>query len=382
MPLSLSPKLRRNIARIIPFGIIWLVMSWVFLINDLSLTRSQNINPDTDITITVPVFIFASLAVTVFGLMIGAFEMVVLEKRFNRFSLTKKIAYKFAIYLFLTLLIISVAYPIAASIEAGTPIYDPEIWRKMGRFFISATFVNTLVQLAFSLLLSVLYAVVSENLGYNVLRNLVTGKYHTPTVEERIFMFLDMKNSTTIAEQLGHVRYFELLRAYYDMMSDAIIDSWGEVYQYIGDEVVITWKADQGFRENNCVNCFLGIKDSFERSRNDFLVKYGAVPDFKAGMHVGEVTTGEVGALKREIVFTGDVLNTAARLQSLCKEHYKDLIISSEIYTNLEDKDNLATQALGAFTLKGKSKRTELYAVARKRRSNVSDRAKTSGVSP
>ena len=361
--MPLSPKLRRNIARIIPFGVIWLVMSWVFLISDLTLTRSQNINPDTDITLTLPVFIFASVAVAIVGLMVGTFEMVVLEKRFSHLSLTKKIVYKFAIYLLLTLLIISVAYPIAASIEARTPIYDPEVWLKMGRFFISATFVNTLVQLAFSLLLSVFYATVSENLGYNVLRNLVTGRYHTPTVEERIFMFLDMKDSTTIAEQLGHVRYFELLRAYYDLMSDAIINSRGEVYQYIGDEVVITWKADQGFRENNCINCFLGIKESLEHRRNNFLTKYGALPDFKAGLHVGEVTTGEVGALKREIVFTGDVLNTAARLQSLCKKYSKDLIISSEIYKNLEDLNDFEVQALGDFTLKGKSKSTGLYAI-------------------
>lgn len=222
---------------------------------------------------------------------------------------------------------------------------------------------NTLGQLAFSVLLSVLYAAVSENLGHNVLRNLVTGKYHRPTVEERIFMFLDMKDSTTIAEQLGHVRYFELLRAYYNMMSDPIINSLGEVYQYTGDEVVVTWRAYQGFKDNNCIHCFLGIKESLERSRSDFLVKYGAVPDFKAGMHVGEVTTSEVGALKREIVFTGDVLNTAARLQSLCKKHNEDPIISSEIYTNLEDKDILTIQALGEITLQGKSKLTELFAV-------------------
>jgi len=341
------------------------VTSWVFLISDLTLTRKQNINPDTDITVSVPVFIFASLAMTIFGLLIGVFEMVVLEKRFSHLSLIKKVVYKFAIYLFLTLLIVFVAYPIAASIEASSPIYDLEVWRKMRRFLVSATFANNLVQLAFSLLLSVLYAAVSENLGFNVLRNLVTGKYHRPTVEERIFMFLDMKDSTTIAEKLGHLQYFELLRSFYNMMSDAIINSRGEVYQYIGDEVVITWRSDQGFKKNHCINCFLDIKESLEHKQDDFLIRYGAVPDFKAGMHVGEVTTGEIGALKREIFFAGDVLNTAARLQSLCKEYQEDLIVSSEIYTNLEDNSIFTVQDLGNFTLKGKSSFTSLYAVER-----------------
>ena len=44
--------------------------------------------------------------------------------------------------------------------------------------------------------------------------------------------------------------------------------------------------------------------------------KFGVNPDFKAGIHLGEVTTGEIGALKKEIIFTGDVLNTTARIQA------------------------------------------------------------------
>jgi len=361
--MALSLKFKRNLSRILPFGFIWFLTSWVFLISDLSLTRNQNINPDTDITLTLPVIIFGNITMVLFGLLIGAFEMVVLEKRFRNYSSGRKIIYKLGLYLVMCLLIISIAYPIAASIESNTTILNPEIWKKLLRFFTSYTSLNTIIQLGFAIFLSVIYAAISENLGHVVLRNLLTGKYHSPIIEKRVFMFLDMNDSTTIAEKLGHVVYFQLLREYYELMSDPIINHSGEVYQYIGDEVVISWKEEQGFIHNNCIRCFEEIKTNLQKHSTKFIKNFGVAPDFKAGIHVGEVTTGEIGALKKEIVFTGDVLNTTSRIQSLCKEFNTDLIISEDVYSNIESKDKLSAKPLGSVPLKGKIQLPKLFSV-------------------
>jgi adenylate cyclase len=175
-------------------------------------------------------------------------------------------------------------------------------------------------------------------------------------------MFLDMKNSTTIAEQLGHQRYFELLHLYYDTMSDAIINHYGEVYQYIGDEVVVSWKAEVGLENRNCIRCFQEIKAALHGTTARFEKQFGLVPDFKAAMHIGEVTTGEIGALKKEIVFTGDVVNTTARIQEQCKKHKVDLIISEALRLALNEPLN--TQTLGEVTFKGKTQPTLIHAVA------------------
>ena len=70
-------------------------------------------------------------------------------------------------------------------------------------------------------------------------------------------MFLDMNDSTSIAEQLGHIKYFKLLREFYSDLSEAIINHMGEVCQYIGDEVVISWKVKSGLANGNCVKCNL-----------------------------------------------------------------------------------------------------------------------------
>lgn len=359
----MSPQFRRNLSRVLPFGAIWLVISWFSIINDLTLTRNQNLNPDTDVTMTFPVMIFASLASISVGLLVGYLEMVRLQRRFRHLSFLRGLTIKLLHYLLIMIVIVVCLYPVAASIESGLSIFDTEILEKVGRFLVSFTFLNTLIQLGFSLMISLIYAGFSEHLGHQFLQKLVTGKYHKPKEEHRIFMFLDMNESTTFAEKLGHIKYFDLLQDYYDIMSDPIIEHEGEVYQYVGDEVVITWKAKEGTARNNCIACFFGIEENLKRHAPIFREKYGVVPHFKAGIHIGEVTTGEIGSLKKEIVFTGDVLNAAARIQGLCKKYQKSLLISKELWDNLESSDLLDFNYVGTETLRGKKVSSDIYEV-------------------
>ena len=252
-------------------------------------------------------------------------------------------------------------YPIAASIELGVSLENSEVWEKFKLFWTSWAFMGTAVQLSFSLFLSLLYAAISENLGHSVLINFFTGKYHRPKQEERIFMFLDMKSSTTIAEELGHVRYFKFLQRYYDDMGDAIIEYQGEVYQYVGDEIVLTWPKKIGINHYNCLRCFFAMKQALLGKAINYETEFGFIPDFKAGMHIGSVTTGEIGTLKKEIVFTGDVLNTAARIQYLCNETGNHLLVTEEMIDKLQLGTELANHNLGEFNLKGKTKNIVIY---------------------
>src|SRR5690606_30234238 len=87
---------------------------------------------------------------------------------------------------------------------------------------------------------------VYDNFGSGVLWKFITGKYYLPRQEERIFMFLDLKSSTTIAEKIGSKRFFELLKEIFQDITEPIMDSLGEIYQYVGDEVVITWTMRNG----------------------------------------------------------------------------------------------------------------------------------------
>ena len=362
MFLKLSPRAKRNISRIIPFGVIWLVVGWYDLFIDAVATGNQNLRPSTDITLTFEVFVFASIAVTIVGLVVGTIEVLWLGNLFVNRPFWQKIIYKTGFYAFFLIIVILTTYPIAAGIELGTSPFDEPVRSKLQNFATSLEFLSTLVSIGFSLFLSLFYAGISENLGQKVLSNFFSGRYHSPQEEERIFMFLDMRSSTALAEQLGHIKYFQLLREYYNDLSSPIIDHSGTVYQYVGDEVVISWESRKGCEFNNCIRCFFAMQKALELKTPHYDAKYGTTPTFKAGIHYGKVTAGEIGALKKEIFYTGDVLNVTARIQGMCNQYGEELLISGDLLKKL-DLRKYNTNSLGTIQLKGREKALELYAV-------------------
>ncbi len=359
----LSPKTKWSISRIIPFGVIWLLLGLMNLFVQEAATQNQNLNPSSAITVTPAVFAFAIISVTMVGLLVGAIEVMWLGNLFNKKSFSKKILYKVGFYTFFLLLVILIIYPLAAALELGRSPLDGVVIGKFMNFLASIEFVSTLASIAFSLFVSLFYSEISDNVGHGVLMNFFTGKYHKPIEEKRIFMFSDMKSSTTIAEQLGHIKYFELLREYYSDFSDAIMRYMGEVYQYIGDEIVISWKYEDGVRYNNCINCFFAMKEDLQKRADWYASVFGVAPSFKAALHVGNVTTGEIGALKKEIIFTGDVLNTTARIQGLCNQYDVGILISEDLIKGLNPGNGFQIESLGTTELKGKTEILELFTI-------------------
>ncbi len=190
------------------------------------------------------------------------------------------------------------------------------------------------------------------------------GSYHKPfSEEERIFMFLDIRSSTSIAEQLGHIRYFELLNDFFRDITDPISQNQGEIYQYVGDEIVVSWPVNERSDHSCCLDCFFDIQQIIESKSDFYLDKYKLKPDFKAGMHMGVVSTGTVGTIKREIIYTGDVLNTTSRIEGLCNQYKVDLLISETLAGHIKDQDKYRMEQVGIKNLRGKSGSTGLFTV-------------------
>jgi len=201
--------------------------------------------------------------------------------------------------------------------------------------------------------------------GTNVVRYFLAGVYHRPVEEERIFMFLDLVGSTQLAEQLGSARYYDLLRRFVDDLTEPILATGGEIYQYAGDEVVVTWRFDRGCRGASCVRCFFLIQDAIEQGAANYRSDFGVVPRFRAGLHGGTVTAGELGDLKQEIVFVGDILNTAARLEELAKQREVDLVASGAIIDAVELPEEIRAEFLQEFQPRGKQETLGVHSLVR-----------------
>lgn len=210
--------------------------------------------------------------------------------------------------------------------------------------------------LFFSIVLaSISLTAIIRKLGPGVFWNWVRGYYYQPRKETRIFMFLDMKDSTVLAEQLGNEQFGALLRDFMYDLGEAVAATKGQVSHYIGDEAVLTWTPQSGFAEANCVQCFYRFQATLERRRTYYQDTYKVFPLFKAGLHFGEVIATEVGDVKSEIVYLGDVVNTAARIQSACNELGADFLISQGAAAQLPTQTWLKLEPLGEVELKGKS---------------------------
>lgn len=181
----------------------------------------------------------------------------------------------------------------------------------------------------------------------------------------RIFMFLDIKSSTSIAESLGHFRYFELLNDFFSDISETIVNHQGEIYQYVGDEVVVSWSLDNGLEQARCLDCFFHIIDEMEQHRDRYERKYGLLPEFKAGLHYGTVTSGTMGTVKKETVFSGEVLAITSRIEGLCNRYKVNLLLSEELLGILPLGEEHEAVRIDNITLRGKQEPMTLFSINR-----------------
>lgn len=247
----------------------------------------------------------------------------------------------------------------------GLWIWDPRVWRIVfvDIYANGGVVPYALLTVCITFVISAVQQV-SRKLGPGVLLSWITGKYHSPVEEERIFMFLDMKDSTTLAERLGNLKFSALVRDFFAAMGPPSMRFNAMVSHYIGDEAVISWKVDRGLKNQNCVLFFYGFKDEIEARSKQFTEEYGVIPGFKAGLHIGKVVATEVGDAKSEIVFHGDVMNTTARIQGLCAELGEELLVSSELRKRLGESDGTFSYTpRGMHSLKGRAQPVDLFAV-------------------
>lgn len=198
----------------------------------------------------------------------------------------------------------------------------------------------------------------------NYLRWMV-GFMNKPHEEARIFMFVDLKSSTTHAEKLGHRKFSRLCQ---DIFNDlAIVDNYkGDIYQYLGDGAIVSWSVKNGMKNLNFIRAFFAYEQAVHKRRRYYQRKFGFIPQFKAGVHVGKVMVLQVGKIRRDISYNGDTMNTAARIESKCNELRQKLLISGDLYEQIPDKKAYRFKNMGAIELRGKRKAVEVYGVNKK----------------
>ena len=200
-------------------------------------------------------------------------------------------------------------------------------------------------------------------LGQNALWSFATGRYYRPQVEERVFLIMDMKGSTAAAERLGEVDFHRLLNRLVTDLSRPIVLRDGQIYRYVGDEMIATWPLARGIRDATCVRACFAALARLAADGPDYERAFGTTVQLRAALHCGPVVVGEMGSVRKEIALLGDTLNTAARLVDACRDSGEAVIASADLLDRLVLPPGVAARSLGPIRLRGKEQPMELRAL-------------------
>ncbi len=202
--------------------------------------------------------------------------------------------------------------------------------------------------------------------GGRVLTNILLGRYHRPLSEQQIFMFIDVSGSTALAERLGGVGAYSMISRFFFDVAQETARYGGDTHEYIGDEVVVTWPLEDAGSNVRCLDCYYAICDRMARNVPAYTRDFGLAPGFRVSLHGGPIVAGECGDDKREIVYFGDTINAAARMQEVCKELGRALLVSGELLRQMDLRPGYSAISLGEVKLRGREKAIELFTVERK----------------
>jgi adenylate cyclase len=227
----------------------------------------------------------------------------------------------------------------------------PHFWRAVGY--------SVGVSLLFNFLLQISYII-----GPRTLARLVAGRYRSPREEKRFVLFVDVVGSTAAAERLGNRKSHMFLDRVFRIASGPVLDFRGEIYLYVGDEMIVTWPAESGASNGRALHCFLAMRQALAAAAAGFRRDFDLTPQIRGSLHFGVVVVGEIGDIKRHIVLHGDVMNVAARLEEASRAVPGGFVVSGPAADALGPVAGVVLANLGTLGIRGRAQPLEAFGLA------------------
>jgi adenylate cyclase len=345
---------KRQLPIIIIIAISWTLIDLLMVRMSLLPTKYPNSQFLTGKALTL-----RELNVFLLSFFIGFLLVSVLRKYFHSSSLWINLLFKTSILLVAAVamnLFIYISYELLIS---GRPL-DVAFDRFVTNTFRPEWVIPRMTEWVILFILTQLALEINEKYSPGVFISIMVGRYLQPKEEERILLFIDLRNSTPTAEKLGN-KYFPFIRDFIFCISAGIMEHDGRIYQYVGDEIVAWWPSSKK-NAKKAIQSLIESRKVLNINSAVFNQNYDIQPEYKAGMHIGKVTVGQVGIAKKELVMSGDTINTASRIRSACTDLNQKFLVSKDIIDILDLAD-WQSESMGLVDLKGKNNELELFAL-------------------
>ncbi|MBF0500518.1 MAG: adenylate/guanylate cyclase domain-containing protein [Candidatus Riflebacteria bacterium] len=205
------------------------------------------------------------------------------------------------------------------------------------------------------------------------------GQYVSPEIKSRIMqlregapgerldavvLFADIRLFTTLCEKTQAETVIAMLNAYFERMGPCINRHGGVIDKYIGDAIMATFGAVAPLENASlaAVNASREMLVSLAEMNCEFTAKGLPGLAIGIGLHRGDVILGAIGSRnRREFTVIGDTVNTASRLESMCKTLDSPLIVSETVFNGLPAKMREDFVAHQSAELKGKSEKVSIF---------------------
>ncbi|MEX0799213.1 MAG: adenylate/guanylate cyclase domain-containing protein, partial [Bacteriovoracaceae bacterium] len=178
-------------------------------------------------------------------------------------------------------------------------------------------------------------------------------------------LFSDVRDFTSISEQLSPSDLGWALNRYMGKMTDIVFETNGTLDKYIGDAIVAFWGAplDIGDHVNKALEGAVGMLEALPAINEEF--KQKGLPEFKIGLGLnsGDCSVGNMGS-DQIFAYTalGDAMNLGARLESLCKHYGAQILVSEHTFEKM-DQSKFTARLIDKVKVKGKTEPVGVYEV-------------------
>jgi adenylate cyclase len=189
-------------------------------------------------------------------------------------------------------------------------------------------------------------------------------------------LFTDIRNFSTISEQMPPENLLEWLNEYLAMLTQTIHNHHGIINKFTGDGIMAAFGVpmvrtnEHQIARDACaaVSCALEMGERLQQLNLEWHPRGLPVIQMRVGIFTGPLVAGSLGGRDRlEYGLLGDSVNIASRLESCQKERQSSvcrILIAYQTLQYIEDK--FEVEAWGLMPLKGKQQMVDVYRVIRK----------------
>jgi len=178
--------------------------------------------------------------------------------------------------------------------------------------------------------------------------------------KEMTVMFCDIRDFTTLSENLTPQETLSFINEFYKRMEPIITKHHGIIDKYIGDAIMALYPTNA----DDALKSTIEMLNELEKYNQERMENNKAALRVGIGLNTGNLVLGTVGNEKRmEGSVISDAVNIASRVENLTKTYSANLLITKETYEKLADKKRYATRKISTVIVKGKSKPVTIYEV-------------------